>query len=163
MGQHLEGHVCPALNPVIQEGPFPSLGCQFPHLWCDTQPLPEPLVVRSHDGCEWAWSRLIQDRLKSLVSVPGPKRETVPGTDLRLQRGQTEELAPCHPPSQLYPQRRQGRVTRLSIWASIVVARKQRLVAGTGGAAGALQHGVVPLLGRGGAFGEDWKEEGTQR
>lgn len=61
----------------------------------------------------------------------------------------TEELAPCHPPSRLYPQRRQGRVTRLSIWASIVVARKQRLVAGTGGAAGALQHGVVPLLGRG--------------
>lgn len=65
------------MNPVIQASLFPSLGPQFPHLWYDTQRLAEPSVVRSHDGCEWAWSRLIQDRLMSLVGVPGPKRETV--------------------------------------------------------------------------------------
>lgn len=108
MGQHLEGHVCPALNPVIQEGPFPSLGCQFLHLWCDTQLLPEPSVVRSHDGCEWAWSRLIQDRLKSLVSVPGPKRETVQSARNWFASGQRSLLPVTHPVGSTHSTGREG-------------------------------------------------------
>lgn len=66
----------------------------------------------------------------------------MPGTGSCLHRGWTKELVPYHPPSQLLLQhRRAGWHTYQG--PSSVVAGKQRVVAGTGRAAGALQHGAV--------------------